>query len=144
MALRSPHTYMHNYPNCPCTRNAPQPTCTITPILYVRETRPAYIHNYPNSLCTRNAPGLHAQLPQLFMYVKNARPTCTITPILYVREKRLHAREKNGGQNKKWNQAYSRAEPERTAHPPRRPLGLHGGGLYCVHTTTGHLNANIC
>ena len=48
-----------------------------------------YMHNYPNSLCTWNMLGLHAQLPQFFMYVKRTRPTCTITPILYVRETRL-------------------------------------------------------
>ena len=39
------------------------------------------------TLCAQKAPGLHAQLPQFFMYVKHARPTCTIAPIIDVGEK---------------------------------------------------------
>ena len=39
------------------------------------------------TLCAQKAPGLHAQLPQFFMYVKHARPTCTIAPIFDVGEK---------------------------------------------------------
>ena len=38
----------------PCTQKHTSSTCTRTPILHVRKTRPAYIHNYPNSACTQN------------------------------------------------------------------------------------------
>ena len=38
----------------PCTQKHTTSTCTRTPILHVRKTRPAYIHNYPNSACTQN------------------------------------------------------------------------------------------
>ena len=86
-----------------------RPTCTITPIHYVR------------------TPGLHAQLPQFFMYVKHARPTCTITPILYVRE----------NCNKK--------QPGAPGGRPPPLLGLGAPRRRAVlHTTTGHLNVNIC
>ena len=40
------------------------------------------------TLCAQNAPGLHAQLPQFFMYVKQARPTYTIGAIIDVGENR--------------------------------------------------------
>ena len=57
-------------------------TCTRTPILHVRKSRPAYIHiNYPNSACTKNTPGLHtwttrAQLPtRRGLTRQRARPT---------------------------------------------------------------------
>ena len=49
--LTGRRAYASNYPDLMCAKSA-RPTCTIAPILYVRETRPAYMHNYPNSLCT--------------------------------------------------------------------------------------------
>ena len=61
-----------------------RPTCTIAPIICVRETGPAYMNNSPNylcmyaerarptftignSVCTRNGPGLHTLLAIVYV-----------------------------------------------------------------------------